>query len=106
MWNAWYTVYDNDPSKAPALLATIDDACSVAGRPGSAVAKTLAMLVQFESEPVHRQAVNRIGERGGMIEALHRLEAAGVDTVQLVLDPISLATIEEVADIVREWQTG
>ena len=104
MWNAWYSAYDNDPARVPGLLATIDEACLAAGRGPGEVAKTLAMLFQFESQPVTRDAAHRISGRGPMIEALAGLEAAGVDTVQLVLDPITLDTIEEVADVVREWQ--
>jgi alkanesulfonate monooxygenase SsuD/methylene tetrahydromethanopterin reductase-like flavin-dependent oxidoreductase (luciferase family) len=106
MWNAWYTVYDNDPKQAPALLATIDQASLAVGRPPGEIAKSLSLLFHFEPEPVHRQSRNRIAERGAMIEALGALEDAGVHTVQLVLDPITLQTIEEVVDLVREWQSG
>lgn len=106
MWNAWFTVYDNDPAKAAPLLATIDDACAAVGRPGAEVAKTLSMLWHFDAHDVHRHTDHRIDERPAMIDALHRMDAAGVDTVQLVLDPITLATIEEVVDLVREWRRG
>ncbi len=106
MWNAWYSEYGNDPVKAPALLATIDEACESAGRPAGEVAKTLAMLVHFESEPVARDAQHRIADRGAMTDALGAMAASGLHTVQLVLDPITLNTIEEAAEIVRDWRSS
>jgi len=106
LWNAWYTEYGNDPTRAPHLLARIDEACIAANRDPATLAKTLAMLWHFEPEPVTRTADHRIIGRDAMLQALITLEAAGVATVQLVLDPITFDTIEQVADIVREWQTG
>lgn len=106
MWNAWYSAYDNDPANAPILLASIDAACESAGRAHGEVAKTLAMLLHFETQPVTRDVEHRITQRGAMIEALGALDAAGVATVQLILDPITLDTIEQVADLVREWRSS
>ncbi len=106
LWNAWYTGYGNDPALAPQLLARIDEACRSAGRDPVTLAKTLAMLWSFEPDPVTRHTDHRITGPGAMLDSLVALEAAGVATVQLVLDPITLDTIEQVAEIVRAWQSA
>lgn len=103
LWNAWYSAYDNDPQRVPALLRRIDEAAAAAGRELGDLAKTLAMLWHFETEPVTRDAENRINGDEAKLEALATLASAGVDTVQLVLDPITLDTIEQVVSIVRSW---
>jgi hypothetical protein len=106
LWNAWYTAYGNDPGQVPALLGQIDEACVAAGRQPLSLLKTLAMLWQFETTPVARDAGHRITGRPAMIDALSALDAAGLATVQLVLDPITPGTIEQVVEIVAAWRSG
>lgn len=105
-WNAWYTSYGNDPGEVPALLERIDEACAGVGREPGTLSKTLAMLWHLEASPATRDAEHRITDRNAMIEALAALDAAGLATVQLVLDPITLGTIEQVARIVAAWRSG
>jgi alkanesulfonate monooxygenase SsuD/methylene tetrahydromethanopterin reductase-like flavin-dependent oxidoreductase (luciferase family) len=106
LWNAWYTAYGNDPGQAPALLLQIDEACRAAGREPDSLLTTLAMLWHFETTPVTRDAGHRITDRPAMIDALAALDAAGLATVQLVLDPITPGTIEQVVEIVAAWRSG
>jgi alkanesulfonate monooxygenase SsuD/methylene tetrahydromethanopterin reductase-like flavin-dependent oxidoreductase (luciferase family) len=106
LWNAWYTAYGNDPGQAPALLLQIDEACRAAGREPDSLLTTLAMLWHFETTPVTRDAGHRITDRPAMIDALTALDAAGLATVQLVLDPITPGTIEQVVEIVAAWRSG
>ncbi len=103
-WNAWYASYDNDPAKVPALLSQIDEACRTVRRDPDTVAKTLAMLWHFELNPVRRDAAHRLSDRRAKEQALTALDEAGVATVQLVLDPITLDTIAQTADIVGGWR--
>jgi alkanesulfonate monooxygenase SsuD/methylene tetrahydromethanopterin reductase-like flavin-dependent oxidoreductase (luciferase family) len=106
LWNAWYTAYGNDPGQAPALLLQIDEACRAAGREPDSLLTTLAMLWHFETTPVTRDAGHRITDRPAMIDALRALDAAGLATVQLVLDPITPGTIAQVVEIVAAWRSG
>ncbi|CAN5883722.1 hypothetical protein BH23ACT5_BH23ACT5_20150 [soil metagenome] len=104
LWNAWYSAYGNDPARVPNLLSDIDAACLSAGRAPGEIGKTLAMLWHFETSPVRRDADHRILDRHEKHQALASLHAAGVAGVQLVLDPITLDTIAQAAEIVRAWK--
>ncbi len=100
-WNAWFTEYDNTPSKVPALLAEFDEACVRAGRAPAEIERSVAVLLDFGSDEPRQGSVNPIG--GGhrrMADVLSEIAAAGVDHVQLVLDPIDEASIAAAADVV------
>ncbi len=95
LWNGWFDDYDNDPSQLPAVLASIDAACEAAGRPEGAVSYTVAHLLQFGSAPQRRNSLNPVtGPPTQMADSLHRIAGAGVEHVQLVLDPITIETVE------------
>jgi len=93
-WNIWYDDYDNDPAKLSEKIAVVDDAARAAGRRTEDIAKTAALLVNLEGEPVRRDSRNPIVGAHSMRAALEALEQAGIDHVQLVLDPITITTLE------------
>jgi probable F420-dependent oxidoreductase len=107
-WNAWYDYFGNDPAKVPSLLASIDAACAEAGRNPGEVEKTIALLLSFGFPGVRRDLPdNPIGSsREAMAEALKQVEEAGVDHLQLVLEPITLDTIAAAADVVTLAGSG
>lgn len=100
-WNIWFDDYDNDPSQLPAKIAVVDAAANAAGRDGTEIAKTAALLVQLTDSPERRNSRNPVLGAEKMAEALRGLQAAGIDHVQLVLDPITIETVTVAAQVVR-----
>jgi len=101
-WNSWYEDFDNDPGALPTLLDQIDRACAAAGRDPTTLSKTVAVLVQFGGKALRRNPHNPIrGSANELAEVFARFEATGIDHLQLVLDPITLESIESAAEAVR-----
>ena len=101
-WNVWFEDYGNDPAQVPALLARLGAACDEAGRDYSTLEKTLAHLVQFGDSPIRRNSSNpNRGSDEEVADRIGRIMEAGVDHLQLVLDPITSETVEHAASIVN-----
>lgn len=108
MWNTWYLDYGNRADGLAPLLEKVDRACREAGRDPAEVARTAAVYVQLSrgagrsagstekpsSSPItgrHDEIASRLGE----------FASAGMAHIQVVLDPIDAAGVEELAEIVR-----
>lgn len=99
-WNAWFTEFDNRPESVPALLERLRGACAAAGRDPLDIEKSVALLLDFGSATKRNHSTNPItGSDDEMADALWRVFDAGIDHVQLVLDPITEATIERAAHV-------
>ncbi len=100
-WNAWFRHFDNDPSRLPPLLERLDAACREVGRDPQTLERSVALLLQTGDRPLRRNTQNAItGSRRRMAEAVAAVAEHGIDHVQLVLDPITLESIEEAAEVV------
>lgn len=100
-WNIWFDDYDNTPSQLPAKIASVDTAAEAVGRAGAEIAKTAALLVQLTDSPERRNARNPVVGPQAMVTALQEMQAAGIDHAQLVLDPITIDTVEVAATAVQ-----
>ena len=101
-WNAWFAWFGNTQEGLAPLLERVDQACRAVGRDPSTLQRTAAVLVQvgdgplagrggrFETPPPVR------GHPEELAESLHRFASVGLSHVQLVLDPITIASIEAV----------
>jgi probable F420-dependent oxidoreductase len=103
-WNVWFSEFDNRPDNIPALLVRLDQACQRRGRDASTLEKSVAVLLDFGSDPPpQRRSQRRTNPIAGtaveMASALHFIADAGIDHVQLVLDPITEASITKAADV-------
>jgi alkanesulfonate monooxygenase SsuD/methylene tetrahydromethanopterin reductase-like flavin-dependent oxidoreductase (luciferase family) len=107
MWNAWHADYGNDFSRLPVLLAEIDAACERGQKDPATLVKTICPLVTFERGdlPVNP---NRIADReirgddpAALAEEFNRYAELGIGHLQLVLDPITPAAIEQAARAVE-----
>lgn len=99
-WNAWFTDFANLPANVPGLLERFAAACETAGRDADEIEKSLAVLLEFDSPVSRNGSVNAItGTAAEMAEQLALIFDAGIDHVQLVLDPIDEATIERAAAV-------
>jgi probable F420-dependent oxidoreductase len=102
MWNTWHVWFDNRPGEIGALIEELEDACREVGRDPSEIAKTAALYIQLGrgsgrvAGSEERPTVQPIPVEGSA-EALAELEEQGVTHVQIVLDPIDAAGVEELA---------
>ncbi|MEX2424343.1 MAG: LLM class flavin-dependent oxidoreductase [Acidimicrobiia bacterium] len=105
-WNSWFADFDNDPSKLPELVSRISDACELAGRDPATLKKSVALLFQLPRGGDRARAINPIlGSVAEMTEALHVTAAAGIDAVQLVLDPIDERSVNAMAEVLASFRT-
>ncbi|HET7678325.1 MAG TPA: LLM class flavin-dependent oxidoreductase [Candidatus Limnocylindrales bacterium] len=112
-WNAWYADTANTPDGASALVARVDGACRAVDRDPAAVERSVAVLVQLPEGRGRRQG----GEAGRRVEplsgppeviaaGLRAYARAGVGHVQLVLDPITVASVEALAPVLEALDRG
>ena len=104
LWNTWHAWHGNTPEGFAELNATIDDAARTVGRDPSEIGRTTALYWQFSGGGGRRQgdtdrhtADPRVGTPEELAEVLSLYEALGADEVQLVLDPITIGSVEQAA---------
>jgi alkanesulfonate monooxygenase SsuD/methylene tetrahydromethanopterin reductase-like flavin-dependent oxidoreductase (luciferase family) len=100
-WNAWYDATGNRPAGVARLREIVDAAARVAGRDPAEIERTVAVLVQMPDGTgrfAGSDTASRIPALAGpaevMADALRAYARAGIGAVQLVLDPITRASIE------------
>jgi alkanesulfonate monooxygenase SsuD/methylene tetrahydromethanopterin reductase-like flavin-dependent oxidoreductase (luciferase family) len=99
-WNAWGPSFGNSVEAYLPLRDRIDDACRLAGRDPGEVERTLALVVAFPgalgrgSSISEEQFAPIPGDPTTLAASLREFADAGVGHVQLVLDPITLESIE------------
>ena len=103
-WNAWYADYGNTHEGLARLLAKVDAICAEVGRDPKAIERSVAPLVQMpwgtgraSGDPTMGTYPPISGEPEALAAELRALSAMGVGHVQLVLDPITLESIEALA---------
>ncbi len=110
-WNAWHDWFGNTAEGIAPLRAAVDEACRAVGRDPAQVARTVTVYVQLsggtgrrteltEPTPPHR------GTSKHLAEILRGYARAGVSHVQLVLDPITTASIAEFAPVLELLDKG
>ena len=112
-WNAWYSWFGNDVTRMPALLAAVDEACRAVGRNPAEVERTVAVLVQLPGgtgrDEVYRDGQTIAPLRGDsqqLADGLRAYAAVGVSHLQLVVDPITTASIEALAPVLELLDRG
>ncbi|MEO5986618.1 MAG: LLM class flavin-dependent oxidoreductase [Candidatus Limnocylindria bacterium] len=99
-WNAWCSWFGNSVAGYLPLRTKIDDACRAVGKDPAGVERTLALVVAYPGALGRGSAVSEqpfepiSGDPAILAATLGEFQAAGVSHVQLVLDPITLDTIE------------
>jgi alkanesulfonate monooxygenase SsuD/methylene tetrahydromethanopterin reductase-like flavin-dependent oxidoreductase (luciferase family) len=106
MWNTWWAWFGNRaPGLAP-LIESLAEACRDVGRDPEDIEKTAAVYVQLTRgtgrDGGHdREEDNAIsGSHDEIASELARFSEVGIDHIQVVLDPIDVAAVEELAEIV------
>ncbi len=105
-WNAWYEWFGNTPEGLKQMLRDVDRACVEAGRDPSEVERTAAVLVaplpprgRLDWDHVRGKAAPVEGDVETIAARLLSFGAAGVNHLQLVLDPITLESIERCGEV-------
>jgi alkanesulfonate monooxygenase SsuD/methylene tetrahydromethanopterin reductase-like flavin-dependent oxidoreductase (luciferase family) len=112
-WNAWHDWFGNTPAGLAPINAAVDESCIAAGRDPAEVERTATILVQLTGGK-GRNAGGEIAPKAkpvkGTAEEMARAIAAyadvGVAHVQLVLDPITVASVEECAPVLEILDRG
>jgi alkanesulfonate monooxygenase SsuD/methylene tetrahydromethanopterin reductase-like flavin-dependent oxidoreductase (luciferase family) len=111
-WNVWWSEYGNDAEGFAAGRARVEDAAEQAGRAPGEVEATAAVLVQVPGgvgrlmgETYDDRTVRPAGV-SDLAEHLCAMADAGAAHVQLVLDPITVESIEAVGGAVRDFRGG
>jgi alkanesulfonate monooxygenase SsuD/methylene tetrahydromethanopterin reductase-like flavin-dependent oxidoreductase (luciferase family) len=106
-WNAWYSWTGNRPEGVAPLREKVDAACTAAGRKPAEVERTVAVLVRLpgavgrrEVDPSEQVAPVE-GSPDEIAEALRAYAREGIGHVQLVIDPITEASIEALAPVLE-----
>ena len=99
-WNAWFTWFGNSADGYRELRDGVDEACRAAGRDPATLERTVALFVSFPGaqgrqlgDLAEPDAPPIPGDPGTLVPALRAFAAEGIGHVQLVLDPITEASI-------------
>jgi alkanesulfonate monooxygenase SsuD/methylene tetrahydromethanopterin reductase-like flavin-dependent oxidoreductase (luciferase family) len=111
-WNVWWSDYGNDAQGFAAVRTRVEDAIEQAGRAPGEVEATAAVLVQLPGG-IGRLMGETYNDRtvrpvlvSDLAEHLRAMAAAGAAHLQLVLDPITLESIDAVGAAVRQFRNG
>jgi probable F420-dependent oxidoreductase len=107
-WNVWYADTGNSPTGLQPFLARVDDACREVGRDPTKVERTVAVMVRLAGGQGRlmgdskRGTIAPIGgEPAEIAAALLAYARLGVAEVQLVVDPITEASIDALTPVLE-----
>jgi len=112
-WNAWYRWFGNTVEGYRPMREAVDTSCRAVGREPSEVERTVALLVAFpgaagrqsgdltEADPDPIQ-----GEATTLAPTLRAFADEGVSHAQLVLDPITVDSIQALEPTLRQLDAG
>ena len=106
-WNSWFNATRNSPNGVAALAAKVDAAARDVGRDPAEIERSVAVYVQLTGGGGRVQGNSETpppplqGDPETMAAELRAYADAGLDEVQLVMDPITVESIEEFARVLR-----
>lgn len=105
-WNVWWSDYGNTPDGFAAVRDRVDEAVAQAGRMPGEVAATAAVLVSLPggtgrlSGDVSGGPIRPVqGSPADISGHLEAMAGAGATHLQLVVDPITMGSIEMLGDV-------
>jgi alkanesulfonate monooxygenase SsuD/methylene tetrahydromethanopterin reductase-like flavin-dependent oxidoreductase (luciferase family) len=108
-WNAWYRHTGNTPEGTRRLRDLVDGVARDVGRDPAAVERTVAVLVHATGgtgRETGGEVVPLSGTPQEIADGLRAYAAEGIGHVQLVIDPITVEAIEEVARALPLLEAG
>jgi alkanesulfonate monooxygenase SsuD/methylene tetrahydromethanopterin reductase-like flavin-dependent oxidoreductase (luciferase family) len=111
-WNMWWSQYGNTADGFRREKERVDELILAAGRGPDEVAATAAVLVKLHGGTGRQMGdyddYNTVrpltGPPDELADQLREFEAAGATHVQLVVDPITNASIESLADVLAAFR--
>ncbi len=108
-WNVWYKDTGNTPAGLEPYLARLDAACREVGRDPDSVERTAAIQVRLPDgqgrvmgDTAAALIPPLIGEPGAIAEELRAYTRLGIAEVQLIVDPITIGSIEALGPVLEE----
>ncbi|HEY5436774.1 MAG TPA: LLM class flavin-dependent oxidoreductase [Candidatus Limnocylindrales bacterium] len=113
-WNAWYADTGNRPEGVSRLRAIVDESAVAVGRDPAEIERTVAVQVRMEGgtgrimgDQDPRMAVPPLeGSPEVMADALRAYAREGIGHVQLVVDPITEASVAALASVLELLDRG
>jgi alkanesulfonate monooxygenase SsuD/methylene tetrahydromethanopterin reductase-like flavin-dependent oxidoreductase (luciferase family) len=112
-WNCWFNDTSNKPDGVPAVRAMVDEACRDVGRDPVEVERTVAVLVRLPGGVGRLQGDSSqtgieplAGDPAAVAETLRAFAREGIAHVQLVLDPITIESIEALEPVLAELDSA
>jgi probable F420-dependent oxidoreductase len=112
-WNVWYRDSNNSPAGLQPILHQLDEACRAVGRDPSELERTSAVLVRMPGgtgrvmgDTTQAEVPPVQGPAGQIAERLREYASLGLAEVQLVIDPITIESIEGLAPVLDDLDRG
>ena len=99
-WNIWYASFGNTPEGLKPYLERVDNACEAVGRSPDEIDRTAAVLVRTPEGTGRITGAEKdeprpiTGTPGEVAAGLAAFASLGIGELQLVVDPITLESIE------------
>lgn len=113
MWNAWHAWYGNNPEGLREMMAKIDAACEEVGRDPTQVSRTVAIMIEAQGgkgriygDTEHEGSEAITGTPADIAAILQTFAMPGLDHVQLVVDPITIESIEWLGETLTILDAG
>jgi alkanesulfonate monooxygenase SsuD/methylene tetrahydromethanopterin reductase-like flavin-dependent oxidoreductase (luciferase family) len=112
-WNVWWADTGNSPAGVPPLRDIVDDAARDVGRDPASIERTVAVLVQLpggagrvDGSGLAAGARALAGPASVIADELRAYAREGIGHVQLVVDPITTASVRSLGPVLRELDRG
>jgi len=109
MWNVWYRDSNNSPAGLEPILGGLDEACRAVGRDPKTVERTSAVLVRLPGgtgrvmgDTTQKDVPPVAGSPSEIAARLREYADLGLAEVQLVVDPITIESIEALGPMLAE----
>jgi alkanesulfonate monooxygenase SsuD/methylene tetrahydromethanopterin reductase-like flavin-dependent oxidoreductase (luciferase family) len=112
-WNAWFDAFGNRPAGIGPLRERVDAAARAVGRAPGEIERTVAVQVRLPGGRgrVQGDAANDAippvqGSPAEIAATLRAFAAEGIAHVQVVADPITLASLDDLAPVLEDLDRG
>ena len=113
LWNVWYRDSNNSPAGLEPILREVDAACRKVGRDPATLEKTTAVLVRLPGgtgrvmgDTTQKDVPPVEGTPAEIAARLRDYAALGLAEVQLVVDPITIESIQALAPVLADLDRG